>query len=421
MLQDQRNTQIRENVCERRDENKRERRYSVTRILPVKRKMSVDSKLFEKEKLCNIKRSTSAELKTGETKNLFSERRCSVTKVFQINQTNKIGDVRKENVNIKIEIEKAKNEILKRKKSIDFLNPRFEEKNIMKKNDVIDYQTSKKDTSDKTLKREIEINNFKKNEEIRRFSTIKNQNNIHEQNDDKLSMRLKTYESQDTENNKKQIIREIKLDQVDFVIDSRKQITLNKEDIKADDVKIVENEISILTKDIVQDKHAKESTEQIKDDIIPDKTVLTIEPSIDEYLTNKDQIKQEPISFQSDVLIETVKIIDSLDQQEKEMPVVEEIKLDQVELSLMNKNSYINSENVKKENQKCIITEDKFIKETLDQVKENELEKVYILQENEDIKKNYQTESRKLKIQKVILNSKQNIQYFFSACSFRKK
>ncbi|MEI2422645.1 hypothetical protein V6O07_20375, partial [Arthrospira platensis SPKY2] len=106
---------------------------------------------------------------------------------------------------------------------------------------------------------------------------------------------------------------------------------MNKEDIKADDVKIVEHEISILTKDIVQDKHDKEATEQIKDDIIPDKTVLTIEPSIDESITDKDQIKQEPISFQSDVLIETVKIIDSLNQQEKETPVVKEIKLDQVD------------------------------------------------------------------------------------------
>lgn len=142
---------------------KREARYSVTRILPVRRKMSIDSKLIESEKNLNsIKRSMSVEMRRDSLKNQNVSRRCSVTKIFQINQNASNNEKRREKININIEIEKAKREILKRKRSVDILAPRLQQTVIIEqKSNYLNAERSELETFDQ-MKNNIKENNLEK-------------------------------------------------------------------------------------------------------------------------------------------------------------------------------------------------------------------------------------------------------------------
>lgn len=142
---------------------KREARYSVTRILPVRRKMSIDSKLIESEKNLNsFKRSMSVEMRRDSLKNQNVSRRCSVTKIFQINQNASNNEKRREKININIEIEKAKREILKRKRSVDILAPRLQQTVIIEqKSNYLNAERSELETFDQ-MKNKRKENNLEK-------------------------------------------------------------------------------------------------------------------------------------------------------------------------------------------------------------------------------------------------------------------
>ncbi|RNA22003.1 titin isoform X7 [Brachionus plicatilis] len=209
-------------VQDRRNSEKRgyekeikEARYSVTKILPVKRKMSVDSGLFQKERdINNFKRSTSVEMKHENKMVKGSTRRCSVTKIFQINQNQK--EKRTEKANINFEIENAKKEILKRKMSIDIISPKLQKIDILRQR-----SSTEGKKNDKTK-------NFKEDERKTNFDVrLETRNNRNLDFTIQQNASQKTLETRDIETKK---IDYVTNDEIERVLDTKNNSYITFED-----------------------------------------------------------------------------------------------------------------------------------------------------------------------------------------------